>query len=222
MDRKLATRHDGGLKDKALSAARLLVQRNLEPGEFIDGAVHVAPLAPESARPLALAMLRRYARVSVWTLSEVIHWAYEGVDEAHLVLGEIAVDHVERGEPVPNILKGYVVEQYHSRTAGRPGRDRAKFFAQDICIAMLVLWLTELLPLRATRSGRSSARPSACSVMAEALSEVGIHRGGEGAVQKIWMKYRDLAHSEQQAMRGVISAATAVVTAEVQLGLAAG
>lgn len=200
MDRKLATRHDGGLKDKALSAARLLVQRNLEPGSFIGGAVHAAPLAPESARPLALAMLRRYARVSTWTLSEVIHWAYEGFDEAHLVLGEIAVDHVERGEPVPDILKGYVVEQYHSRIARRPGPDRTKFFAQDICIALLVLWLTELLPLRATRSGRSSAKPSACSVIAQALTEAGLHRGSEDAVQRIWQNYRDLVMSERSVV----------------------
>ena len=203
MARKLATRHDGGLRDKALNAARLLVQRNLEPNWYIDGTVYAAPLAPEGARPLALAMLKRHARTSTWALSQVIHWAYEGFDEAHQVLGEIAAEHVERDEPVPDILKGYVVENFHQRSGRRlPGPDRAKFFAQNICVALLVMWLTELLPLRATRSGRSQVKPSACSVMATALSEAGIHRGGEAAVQKIWLNYRDLVASE----RGLVSA----------------
>lgn len=217
MERKLATRHDGGLKDKALAAARALVQRHLQPGMFIDGTVHAAPLAPESARPLMLAMLRRHASVSAWNLSQVSHWAREGVDEADQVLSEMAAEYLNSGEPVPAILVGHVVEQFHPRTGPR----RAKNFAQDICIALLVLWLSELFRLRPTRSGRSSAKPSACSIMATALADAGIYRGGEGAVQKIWMNYRDLAFNERQTMRDVITTATAVVTVEAQLGLTA-
>ena len=189
------------LRDQALSAARALVRRNLEPGEFIGGTVFVAPLAPEGSRPIVLAMLRRYASLSAWNLSEVAHWARGGMSEAHQVLCEIAAEYLDRGEPVPNILTGYVVEHFHARQDRRPGRPvRARFFAQDICIATLVMLLTEVLPLRATRSGRSTAKPSACSVMATALAEAGVHRGGESAVQKIWLSYRDLVMSERQAM----------------------
>jgi hypothetical protein len=197
---KLPTRYEGGLKDKALAVARALVRSNLEPRDYIDGSVHAAPLAPASARPIALAILRRYASMSAYSLSRVVHWAYEGSDEAHEVLGEIAAEYANRREAPPPLLASYVVEQYHARSGRRPGPARAKSFPADICIAMLIALLCEHLPLRPTRSGRSSIKPSACSVMATALSEFGVHRGGEGAVQTIWFRYRDLVMSERHAM----------------------
>jgi hypothetical protein len=195
------------LRDQALSAARLLVQKNLQPGEFIGGTVHAAPLAPEGARPLVLAMLRRYATLSASNLMEVCHWGREGVDQAHQVLAELAAEYVNRGEPLPQILALYAAEQLHPGIGRRPGRDRFRFFPQDVCIALLVLFLTELLPLRATRSGRSQIKPSACSVMAVALSEAGIHRGGEAAVQKIWLRYRDMVMSDPSATPAVLAGA---------------
>jgi len=74
---------------------------------------------PASARPLALAMLRRYASMSAWNLSEVAHWARGGVDEAHQVLGEMAAEYLNRGEPVPAILAAYAIEQLHPRIGRR-------------------------------------------------------------------------------------------------------
>jgi hypothetical protein len=194
------------LKDQALSAARALVKRNLEAGWFIGGTVYAAPLDPVSARPLTLAMLRRYASIHPLNMAEVAHWARNGLDEADQVLREIAAEHVDRGEALPRLLEGYVVELLHPGIGRRPGRDLSKSFPQDVCIAMLVLLLTELLPLRPTRYGRSSANPSACSLIAAVLSEAGIHRGGESAVQKIWTRYRDMVTSERQAMFGASAA----------------
>lgn len=187
------------LRERALSAARLLVRRNLEPGEFIGGTVVAAPLDPAGARPLVLAMLRRYATMSAWSLSEVAHWARDGLDEADQVLGELATEYLNRGEPLPGILAGHVAEQFHPRLRRRPGPGRAKSFPQDVCICQLVLWLTQMFPLRPTRSGRSAVKPSACSIVATALAEAGIHRGGESAVQKIWLNYRDMVMSDASA-----------------------
>jgi hypothetical protein len=92
-------------------------------------------------------------------------------------------------------------------TRPRPGPGPTKTFPQDICICMLVKWLTEIYPLRPTRNGRSSSKPSACSILATALAEAGIHRGGKGAVQKIWMNYRDMVMSQPPlAMLGLRAA----------------
>src|SRR5262245_16123486 len=85
------------------------------------------------------------------------------------LLNEFAARHLD-GEPPPS----------------QATRSKVTNILFDVALATLVMELCERFGLKPTRSAYSHRRPSACSIVARAASEVGLHRGGEAALNKVW------------------------------------
>ena len=114
--------------------------------------------------------------------------ARAGSKEADDFLRNMFTEQTHRNEEISPFLKTYIAEVLNQPIKARPGPKNASNIAANVAIAALVLTLTEppfnLTPLR----GLSKRRPSACSVLAQALAEAGLHRGGEKAIEKIWQR----------------------------------
>jgi len=176
------------MSDQGLATAREGISRMLEPmdscGGILDG---IAPLQPGGGRIMLRQLLKRFAFWNPLNLSQLCVWARNGWDDADLALRELIAEFAEHGVPMPATLSAYSLELIQpNRVLPAParGRKKATQLLQDICITVLVILLVEEHGLTPTR--RQKSRPSACSVVAEALAEKGIHRGSEAAINKVW------------------------------------
>jgi hypothetical protein len=188
---------------QALAAAREAVSRMLEPMDYFDG---IAPLQPGGGRIVLRQILKRFAFWNSLNLSRLCMWARAGWDDADLALRELIAEFTERGLPMPATLSAYSLELIQPNRippATARGRKKATQFLQDICITVLVILLIEEHGLTPTR--RQKSRPSACSVIAEALAERGIHRGGEPAINKVWERCSPMTLNGFQAKMPVVA-----------------
>jgi hypothetical protein len=122
---------------------------------------------------------------------ELVCRARAGYDDAHLALVAMITERTNRHEPLPALLAGYNIELINGRTVRRPpGRQLADNLLQDIAVVGCMMGLMRLFGLKPTRYKYSRLRPSAASVTARAMTEAGLHRGTEGAVEKIWQRLK--------------------------------
>ena len=159
-------------------------------------------LPTESSRRYMQALLKRLIRQGTIGAARVIAWANDGWADADIALRQICSEMIDRGEELPKTLGGYsVIALNRPPVARRKGGDAVDNWLRDQCITVLVSVAVERwyphLPL--TRN-RASKKPSACSVVSEALIKRRINIG-ERRVEKIFKEYADLlpAHHAWQA-----------------------
>jgi hypothetical protein len=174
----------------ALAEARALVARFREPYQGPDDWLFTAglsPLHPQAGHRMVRGMLKRYALYHPLNMTEVCAWARAGSDDADLALVELIAEFTERGEQLPLGLAAYNLELIHPRRPSRfRGRKKVTHVMQDMIIVTMIILVIERSGLKATR--RQSTKPSACAIVARALEEAGVHRGGEKAIEKIWQR----------------------------------
>jgi hypothetical protein len=115
--------------------------------------------------------------------------ARAGDPDARDVLHTLMIEAKSRGEDLPIELEGYNMEVLAGGTRHRSpdGPKRKNKFTRHMFIALTVAAVVDRFGLPPT--GRSPHRRSACSIVAEALREIGMQLGS-AAVEKIWNKYR--------------------------------
>jgi hypothetical protein len=175
---------------EALAFARDWIARMRE-GDFID--LGCAPLSPEAGRRLLRRLIQHYALLdarSMLAITEIAeHW-----DDAHIAICDLILDFNNRHEPMPVFLENYNARIIAGHVSARPrGRKKATNFLQDFCLVYLIVELMGKFGLAARRyQYGKKRRESACSIVATAAAESGLHRGAEAAVQKLWDRFEPI------------------------------
>jgi hypothetical protein len=144
-----------------------------------------AALTSETARLVLRKHIRDMLRQGAISTMQVIEAAEAGHEDADIALRELLVEMSDRGE-----IPGAALRHYGQKALLRapvtypPGRNLADTWLRDIGIAVLVTLAVERWQMPATRN-RASNRPSACSMVSEALGRRG-HNIGERRVEKIF------------------------------------
>jgi hypothetical protein len=153
----------------------------------------MSPLNPQAGHAFLRDTIKRYAMHNAFTMTRVCTMARAGWDEAEIALRELIGEIMNRGDQLPTVLGAFAIELLDPR---RPhhfsGPKKAGRFLQDICITVIVSRVAERHRLKPTRRPSQSTKPSACSIVARALEQAGVHRNGERAVEKIWERYHDI------------------------------
>jgi hypothetical protein len=176
------------IEGEALAFAREWVVRANE-GDFFG--LGCAPLHPDAGRLLLRRLIKGAALGNPFMMADLVECAEGGWDDAGIALRELIAEFVNRNEPLPAVLAAYNIKLLDPRRAPRtPGRKHGAQHLQDIAVVTLVMELIEQFHLRPTRNqdGRKR-RSSACSIASRALTEAGLHRGGEEAMHRIWKRY---------------------------------
>jgi len=151
-------------------------------------------LTADSGRAVTQHLMRQATLLHPVNRMQVIAMARAGDTEAHDVLRTLMIEMQSRSEPMPTELINYNMEVLHGGLHQPPGPKRKDKLLRDVCIAMTVAAVCDRFGLKPTRNtasrGRPSARPSACSIVAEAL-EVAQMGMGEKAVEAIWIRLRN-------------------------------
>jgi hypothetical protein len=131
------------------------------------------------------------ARRAVGRLN-VIALARAGDVDAIDVLHRLIIEAKSRGEVLPVEIQAYEMEVLEQTRHGgisqqSPGPKKKNKLVPHMFIALAVASVIDRFGLPAT--GRSLRRRSACSIVAEAMSEIGLALGHK-AVENIWNKYR--------------------------------
>ena len=116
-------------------------------------------------------------------------------DAATFNVCSLAAHLIERGEPLPEYLQSFIVRVLRRdpvfKPASKPGRKYGDLAHRDVFIQAAIKHVAEKWKFPATR--RAMSRPSAASIVQEALAKgAGVHLS-EKAVDKIWgshLRYR--------------------------------
>jgi hypothetical protein len=148
-------------------------------------------MSAEASREWLQATLQEYLRQGWDQTVRVIEAAEEGDEIAHAALMGVYRETLDRHEmPGATILAyGLRAREPVRRAAGR--NTWFDNWRRDIGIAVLVYFTKESFKLRPTRKRESkkpkqNRKPSACSVVADALSRARIITITEGRVENIW------------------------------------
>jgi hypothetical protein len=137
------------------------------------GLVRDAMTAEAGRRVLRAHICDMLRRGTIPTM-QVIAAAEAGHQDADMALRQLAAEHIDRREEMPTALANYVQRALvMPPVTYPPGRNLADTWLRDVIIAVLVRLAVERWDLPATRS-RASKRPSACSVVARALTWLNI------------------------------------------------
>jgi hypothetical protein len=159
-------------------------------------------LTTEAAHRVLRKHIREMVRQGTIPTMQVIAAARAGHQDADLALRELAVETLDRGEPLPTALGAYVQEALiRAPVTYPPGRNLADTWLRDIGIAVLAILAAERWQLRATRN-RATARPSACSVVAAGLERRGF-KIGERQVERIVQDHGRVAQRLSASMPGI-------------------
>jgi hypothetical protein len=139
------------------------------------------------------ALVRRtFKNLAEWhprNAARVLRLALHGAEDAHAALADLIAERTERDEPLGPTLATYanILANDGRPKPRRPeGRQRGNFLANFVIVVLLIDMKRRLgLPLRTM----SLRRPSLCSIVAQVLAELGLSRGGEEAIWKIWAAY---------------------------------
>jgi hypothetical protein len=179
------------IEDEALTYAREWLARMRE-GDFIGG---LPPWHEDTGHAMARRFLMAYALAHPFNLDHVVQYAMDGQRDAAHVVYELIAHYRHNRIAMPVTLEAYEMRRSNPRVQrppSPPARKKAKQMVQDAIICTLIMELIERFPgLRPTRSQISTKkhRPhSYCSIASVALTESGMHRGSEMAVQKVWQR----------------------------------
>jgi hypothetical protein len=151
-------------------------------------------LTADAGRAVTRHLMRQSALLHPINRLQLIAMARAGDTDARDVLRTVMIEIQSRGEPMPTELVNYNMELLHGGLHQPPGPKRKDKLLRDLCIAMTVAAVHDRFGLSPTRNtasrGRPSARPSACSVVAEALAlaHMGLGKRSEKAVEAIWSR----------------------------------
>ncbi len=130
----------------------------------------------------------------------VVEAAVHGCRHSNAALIEVIAEKTNRNEPLGTVLGGYAIRALNPDIPRDRGKSRWSNVIQNVFIGLLILALIQRFPpMRATRSqiGRK-LQPSACSIVGDVLAELGLHRGNEGAIEKIWGWFNPNVHKEMR------------------------
>jgi hypothetical protein len=121
----------------------------------------------------------------------LVEVALAGWEDAQIVCRDLILEYTNRHEPLPSFLAYYNAKVLAGHVAPRP---RGSQKADNILIDMLIVTVVMELVARGLQEHRRQLgrkrHASACSIVADAIAEAGLHRGGEEAVWAIWKRYR--------------------------------
>ena len=174
-----------------MAVARSWVATGLKPmpGDALTGGR--AMLDREAGHAAARHAFKLHAMSGPSQMIEICNAARAGSADAEIALYELHVAFEDRGEQPPMLLRAFMIEladPKRLRPHRQKGKHKADHYFQDVIITAIIIELIAKHGLHPTRR-KLSDRPSACSVVAAALAERGIHRGGEKAIEKIWQKW---------------------------------
>jgi len=147
--------------------------------QFRDGSMLMA----EASREFVRHVMRRAALLHPLHMMTLIDFARAGEPDADIVLRTLAIEIVDRGEPLPTTLGAYIMETIRGRVRQRPARKRKNNLLRDILIVAIIDEVSSRFGLMPT--GRSPQRRSACSIVAEALHEAHMQLGYKD-IESIW------------------------------------
>jgi hypothetical protein len=163
----------------AFAKERIAIARS---GDFFDPGY--SAFHPDAGRVFLRRMMGDVASLNGDALLQLIDFARAGFGDADTVLREMIVEHHNRGESLSPFLATYAAEIVSGRGRGLDGPKPATYFVANLVIVIIMIELMDRFGLNPTRY--SKRRPSASSVMAQALTETGLTRGSEAAIAKIW------------------------------------
>jgi len=168
-------------------------------------------LSTENSRRYTQAQLKRLIRQGAIEAARVIAWANDGWADADIALRQPCSEMIDRGEELPKTLGGYSVTALNrAPVARRKGGDAVDNWLRDQSITVLVSVAVERwYPLPPTRN-RASKKPSACSVVSQALIKRRINIG-ERRVEKIFKEYADLLPIHNAWQASLLSASNAAL-----------
>lgn len=102
------------------------------------------------------------------------------------VLANLIVETMEAGRPLNPYLRERAIALLRRGPSATPGKHRngPRTAMRDVQIVCAIL-IAQKHGLARTRNGATKIRHSACSIVAEELSRIGIHLS-EPAIEKIW------------------------------------
>jgi hypothetical protein len=148
------------------------------------------PFDGDVAHAVVQQMLKAVADGGERNAAFVVKMAAAEMEEAHEALAELISERNVRGEPLGPALATYVNMISHNGPAPvrlPEGRRRDSFVGDFVIVRLLIDLKAQFIGLKLRRSG--SKRPSACSIVSAALIEMGLSRGSEEAIRKIWERY---------------------------------
>jgi len=170
---------------QAREFTRVFLARMCEPGFFDSG--HDA-FDPAGAHEWVRRLIRLELESHPLRAARIVEYAVLGSIQADQVLRELIAEKTERNEPLGAVLGAYNIRLMNPPDVRhRRGKSQVDNLVADIVIATLVLQLKERFSLNPTRFKAWHA--SGCSIVAEVLAEMGLHRGDEKAIQEVWRRY---------------------------------
>jgi hypothetical protein len=150
-------------------------------------------LTSEESRLVLRRSIREMVRSGTIPTMRVIAAARDGHEDADFALRELAVEMLDRHEPLPSALAAYVQEALLRAPVTYPqGRNIVDTWLRDIGIAVLVSLTVERWGVPATRN-RASKRPSACHIVSLALNKTKRAPIPERQVERIFGSHTKLA-----------------------------
>jgi hypothetical protein len=117
-----------------------------------------------------------------------VKWAHEGNEWAELILLELAAALIEHGKPIPESMRPFTAKHLRDRNERQPrrrGRKPSDLTFRDFTIATAIGMIALQWKLRPTRN-EASSRPSAASIVKDALARGANLHLTEPAINKIW------------------------------------
>jgi hypothetical protein len=178
------------IEAEALGFARQWIAQMCE-GDFLN--LGCAPLHPDAGRRLLRRLIKHYALHDAPSMLQIVEIADQW-DEADIALRELIQEFHNQYQPLPAYLVTYNDRIIAGYTPIRPrGRKKASHFLQDFVLAYLIVELHERFGLKPTRyRWGKKGRLSACSIIATAAAESGLHRGSEASIEKIWQRFEPI------------------------------
>jgi len=170
------------IEAEPLARARVLAR------EFRDG------ITQEAGYTFAVVMMKQYALFHVNNMLQVIAWARTGAADCEAAVLELANEFLNRGELDDHRALAVYVMEHNAGLHRRSGRSRVNHVMRNICLVGMVADLVERFGLKPTRSrhSRSSERPTACKIVAQALKEEFSDpqfKLSERAIEGVWERF---------------------------------
>jgi hypothetical protein len=185
---------------QALARAKQSIERMNQPGitlpPLLTEPLPVKPFHPEAGHIWLRQFGKQFALSSDGALLLFILYAEEGDADAIQILDEVGDAYLNRGDRIPHFLATFIAKQKKGLIKPRGGNTNADKILRDFAIMALLMDQVQHCGLRFTRNLSASRRrsqqdraPSACSVLAQALSEMDIMTIDEPTLHKIYLRW---------------------------------